>query len=190
MKKLITIFLMFFVNHLFAQTGSIRGTITDASNDEALIGVTVSSGITGVISDDAGNYLLTLPAGNQTIKFSFVGYDVTEKQIVVKTDDTIKLNIQLLTNAKELGTIVVSSSRYEKKISEETVSMEVIKPSFIENTNSIDMREAINKAPGVNIIDGQANIRGGSGWSYGAGSRVLLLVDDLPELTSDAGDAK
>lgn len=70
------------------------------------------------------------------------------------------------------------------------MSMEVIKPSFIENTNSIDMKEAINKAPGVNIIDGQANIRGGSGYSYGAGSRVLVLVDDVPQLAADAGDVK
>ncbi|MEI7802621.1 MAG: carboxypeptidase-like regulatory domain-containing protein, partial [Bacteroidota bacterium] len=109
MKKLITICLLFFVQQVSAQTGSIRGTITDASNDEALIGVTVSSGAMGTISDDAGNYLLSVAAGNQTVKFSFVGYDVIEKQVVIKSGDTIKLNIQLLTNAKELGTIVVSS---------------------------------------------------------------------------------
>ncbi len=37
------------------------------------------------------------------------------------------------------------------------------------------------------MIDGQANIRGGSGYSYGAGSRVMLLLDDMPALQSDAG---
>lgn len=190
MKKLLTIFLLINSVTLFAQTGSINGTISDASSDEALIGVTVSSGTSGVVSDDAGNYILTLPSGQQTIKFSFVGFETLEKQITIKSGDTVNLNIELITNAKELGTIVVSSSRYEKKISEETVSMEVIKPSFIENTNSVDMREAINKAPGVNIIDGQANIRGGSGYSYGAGSRVLVLVDDVPQLAADAGDVK
>src|SRR5690606_30947478 len=41
--------------------------------------------------------------------------------------------------------------------------------------------------PGVDIIDGQANIRGGSGYSYGAGSRVLILLDDIPALQADAG---
>lgn len=190
MKKSLTLFFLFVSANLFAQTGSIRGTITDESSDEALIGVTVSSGANGVVSDDAGNYIFSLPSGTQTIKFSFVGYETLEKQVIIQAGDTIKLNIELVTNAKELGTIVVSSSRYEKKISEETVSMEVIKPSFIENTNSIDMKEAINKAPGVNIIDGQANIRGGSGYSYGAGSRVLVLVDDVPQLAADAGDVK
>lgn len=190
MKKSLTLLFLFVSANLFAQTGSIRGTITDASSDEALIGVTISSGANGVVSDDAGNYIFSLPSGTQTIKFSFVGYETLEKQVTIKSGDTIKLNVELVTNAKELGTIVVSSSRYEKKISEETVSMEVIKPSFIENTNSIDMEEAINKAPGVNIIDGQANIRGGSGYSYGAGSRVLVLVDDVPQLAADAGDVK
>ena len=34
----------------------------------------------------------------------------------------------------------------------------------------------------VTVIDGQINIRGGSGWSYGTGSRVLVLMDGLPML--------
>ena len=43
---------------------------------------------------------------------------------------------------------------------------------------------------GVDVIENQVNIRGGAGWSYGAGSRVLVLVDDMPMLTADAADAK
>ena len=50
--------------------------------------------------------------------------------------------------------------------------MEVIKPSLIENKNTTDIQSAMDQIPGVNITDGQANIRGGSGWSYGNGSRV------------------
>ena len=56
------------------------------------------------------------------------------------------------------------------------------------NITKID--EGLNKVPGVTITEGQANIRGGSGWSYGAGSRVMILLDDIPVLTSDANDAK
>ena len=67
MKKSLTLFLLFVSANLFAQTGSIRGTITDASSDEALIGVTISSGAIGVVSDDAGNYIFSLPSGTQII---------------------------------------------------------------------------------------------------------------------------
>ena len=34
------------------------------------------------------------------------------------------------------------------------------------------------------------SIRGGSGWSYGAGSRVLVMVDGMPMLAGDANDIK
>ncbi len=48
----------------------------------------------------------------------------------------------------------------------------------------------LEKTPGISILDGQPSIRGGSGFSYGVGSRVLMLVDDLPMLSGDAGDIK
>ncbi len=68
--------------------------------------------------------------------------------------------------------------------------MEVVKPSFIEKNNFTALDEALNKVPGVDVVDGQANIRGGGGWSYGAGSRVLVMIDDMPLITADAGDVK
>mgnify|MGYP003346293950 FL=1 len=58
------------------------------------------------------------------------------------------------------------------------------------SSNQTTMETAVEQIPGVTVIDGQANIRGGSGFSYGAGSRVLVLVDDLPLLAGDAGDVK
>ena len=68
--------------------------------------------------------------------------------------------------------------------------MEVIKPSLIENKNTTQIETAIDQIPGVNITDGQANIRGGSGWSFGAGTRVLVMVDDMPLISGDAGQAQ
>ena len=56
--------------------------------------------------------------------------------------------------------------------------------------NTTDIQTAMEQVPGVNITDGQANIRGGSGWSYGAGSRVLVMVDDMPLISGDAGQVQ
>ena len=55
---------------------------------------------------------------------------------------------------------MVSAGKFEQKIEEITVSMEVIKPSLIENKNTTDIQTAMDQVPGVNITDGQANIRG------------------------------
>ena len=50
------------------------------------------------------------------------------------------------------------------------------------------MADVVGRTPGVTVIDGQANIRGGSGYAYGVGSRVMLLVDNMPLIRGDWGD--
>src|SRR5205823_6428618 len=100
------------------------------------------------------------------------------------------INVDLFASTKELSTVVVSAGKFEQKLEEVTVSMAVMKQSFIENNNTRTMQDIMEFVPGVTIIDGQPNIRGGSGFSYGAGSRVLVLVDDLPLLAADANDPK
>jgi iron complex outermembrane receptor protein len=39
----------------------------------------------------------------------------------------------------------------------------------------------------VIVVDNDPQIRAGSGFSFGAGSRVMMLVDDLPILSGDIG---
>ena len=60
----------------------------------------------------------------------------------------------------------------------------------MKNKNTTNIQTAIEQVPGVTITDGQANIRGGSGWSYGAGTRVQVMVDDMPLISGDAGQAQ
>ena len=68
--------------------------------------------------------------------------------------------------------------------------MDVIKPSLVQNKGITNLDAIINQVPGVVVSDGQASIRGGSGYSYGAGTRVLMLVDEMPMITADAADIK
>jgi iron complex outermembrane receptor protein len=68
--------------------------------------------------------------------------------------------------------------------------MEIIRPGMIDNKGITDLEQAVDQSPGVFAMDGQVSIRGGSGFSYGAGSRVLLLWNGVPLLSGDAGDAK
>lgn len=98
--------------------------------------------------------------------------------------------MKLKEREKLMDQVVITGSKYEKKLSEETVSMEVMKNTVLQNQNITDVQSGVQKIPGVTIADGQANIRGGSGWSYGAGSRVAVLYDDMTVTTADADDAK
>ena len=68
--------------------------------------------------------------------------------------------------------------------------MDVLKKDDFLKTHITDAQELINKTSGIEVMDGQASIRGGSGFSYGVGSRVLALIDGLPVLSPDAGNIK
>ena len=85
---------------------------------------------------------------------------------------------------------MVTANRTEQKLSDLVVSVSIIKPELLTKGHITDPQELINKTSGIEVLDGQASIRGGSGFSYGAGSRVLALIDGLPVLAADAGNIK
>jgi iron complex outermembrane receptor protein len=180
---------IFIISTNYAQT--LSGTITDRTSKEELIGVNIILENGGGTATDAfGKYNLKTETGTQTITFKYIGYEDVIKEITIRNGENKVLNISLKPTAEQLSTIVVSAGRFEQKIEEITVSMEVIKPSLIENKNTTDIQTVMDQIPGVNITDGQANIRGGSGWSYGAGTRVLVMVDDMPLISGDAGQVQ
>ena len=168
----------------------IKGKITDAQNSEPLVGAIISLNTNhGSQSNIDGDYRLALKPGKYQLTCQLVGYQKITKNIQVKEGDSLQMNFELK-NESALDEVVISAGRYEQKIGEITVSMEVIKPALIENKNPTQLDIIMNQVPGVTVSDGQASIRGGSGFSYGAGSRVLMLVDDMPMLSADAGDVK
>lgn len=173
----------------FAQKGTLKGVITDAATKETLIAATIQVGIseTGTVTDVDGNYSLELDPGTYKIHFSYTGYAEITKDVTIKAGETVVLDIAMGESNEILEEMVITGSKFEKKIGEETVSIDVIKPVALEKQNQNNVSQAINRSPGVVVIDGQVNIRGGSGYSYGAGSRVLLLMDDMPVLQADAG---
>lgn len=174
-----------------AQLVNVTGVVRSKATNEPLPGVTViADDSSGTNTDDKGYFSLDLSASQHLLKFRLVGFEEFSHKVILKEKTNEIIVIQLNEAIKELGLVVVTAGKHEQKIEEVTVSMEVIKPSLITNTNAFSMENVVDQVPGVNIIDGQANIRGGAGWSYGAGSRVLVLVDDIPQLSADANDAK
>ena len=96
--------------------------------------------------------------------------------------DTVKLD-----NFDYLDGVVISTNKGFTKIKESTVGLSILKPYLIENKITTNINSALEQVPGVVINDDQINIRNGSGWSYGAGSRVMVCIDDMPMLSGDAG---
>ncbi|MAO71428.1 MAG: hypothetical protein CMD02_02830 [Flavobacteriales bacterium] len=180
-------FILILISISVSYSQKISGTVIDVNTEEPLIGVNVIiSNTNGTTTNIEGEFQIVLSEGENTITFKYIGYET----VVKKIDKYSKFNIKMKPESQQIGTVVISAGKFEQKIEEITVSMEVIKPSLIENKNTTNIQTAMDQVPGVNITDGQANIRGGSGWSYGAGSRVLVMVDDMPLISGDAGQVQ
>ena len=177
-------------NDAFGQ-GIVKGKVFDNNSLEPLHGVyVIYEKNQGTTTDQDGYFLIKSNNERLIIIFRFIGYQTVTKSINILHNDTIELNVGLDMELLEIGQIVVSANKTEQKVAELTVSMEIIKSGDFLKTHITDARELINKTPGIEVLDGQASIRGGSGFSYGVGSRVLALIDGLPVLSPDAGNIK
>ena len=177
--------LLFFVStDLWGQ--ALQGRVLDADSTP-LVGAYITDGTSTVATDLQGDYRLTLTPGLHVITCSFIGMAKQEFTVDLVAGQTAQWNPVMKPSAEALDLVVVSAGRFEQKASEVTVSLEVLQPALVENKATTSLETALEQTPGVSMVDGEPQIRSGSGFSYGAGSRVMVLVDDLPVLSGDAG---
>ncbi|MBK9730958.1 MAG: TonB-dependent receptor [Chitinophagaceae bacterium] len=175
----------------FSQSsGTLKGLVLDEQSRDAVIGANIfllSSKAIGTASDNEGKFTLLLTSGNQTLVCSYLGYVSDTFTVVMEAGKTSEYNILLKMESKVLDNIVVSAGKYEQRLEDITVSMELLKPKIIESRNTTNITQALEQVPGLNILDEEPQIRGGSGFAFGVGTRVLSMIDGIPILTGDAG---
>lgn len=185
MKQLSTLFFLS-PAFLFCQ---VTGSVKDNTTKELIIGARISaSNNERAISNTDGRFSIHTNPDDfpLTVVTSMVGYQ--NDTLIVEQPGEVA--VTLSEPVKVIETVVVTAGRRGQNIEEVTISMDVLKPELIDNKGFRDLEDAIGQTPGVHTMDGQVSIRGGSGFSYGAGSRVMLLWNGMPLLTADAGDAK
>lgn len=137
------------------------------------------------VTDSTGNFTINSLEKEPIFRFEMPGYYSLEMKLTEFNNV-----IWMYPDVNLLEQVVISESKTEKAIKRSTITLERIEPSLIENTAPISIEQSINRINGVQIVDNQANIRSGSGWSYGAGSRVQVLVNGIPMLSGDAASAQ
>jgi iron complex outermembrane receptor protein len=165
----------------------VKGIVVDRTNNSPLIGAKlIASDGTKALTDYDGKFQLDCKKFPVTIVVSLLQY-VSD---TVTVDKAGEITIKLGEPEKDLDMVVVSAGRRKQAIEEVPVSMEIIRPQLIDNKGITDLEQAVDQTPGVFTMDGQVSIRGGSGFAYGAGSRVLLLWNGMPLLSGYAGDTQ
>lgn len=175
--------LAFFLLQLAAQeTFTLSGYITDGGTGEALIGAAVASRDSagrGTVANTYGFYALNLPAGQQTVQFTYLGYD--PQVFEVNLDAPLRLNVQLAESGIALQEVVVKARAEDENVRSTemgTIGLQMAKvkklPALM---GEVDVLKAIQLLPGV-LSAGEGNagfyVRGG-----GPDQNLVLLDEAL-----------
>ncbi len=184
-KYLFTLCLSLFSLSYFSQNISISGYVKDSANGESMIGVSVyKQGTTiGVITNVYGFYSLTLPKGQNTIVFTYIGYKNKTVEIDLSANTT--LNIEMPEEGQNLNEIVVLSEKEDlnvKSMDMGTIKMDIKQISKIPALlGEVDVIRSIQLLPGVTTVGEGAtgfNVRGGNI------DQNLILLDEAPVYNS------
>lgn len=187
MKKILFILSLLLAVPGAAQT--IKGHIYDAKTNEPLAGASVSykSGTQGTVSDANGAYELLLPEGGANLTFRYIGYEDVQFPVIFGRKKTMVQDIYMNEKTNLMEDVVVTAGRFEQKMSNVTVSMDLLKADHIARQAPTDLTATLQTLPGVEILDKQPSIRGGGGWTYSVGSRSLVLIDGMSALNPANG---
>lgn len=192
MKAALTIIVLFIVGHVLSQDsadGTLSGIVRDQSG-ETIPGAAIiykPDVSRGAFSDESGRYNLLLPPGEARIICRYSDMITDTFVVIIIEGIVIRHDIILKDFVLNMDEVKVLVGKFDKPLEDQTVSMEIIRPEMIENKNTRSIETALDQTPGLNILDGEPQIRGGSGFTFGVGSKVAIIVDDMPMLSGDAG---
>ncbi len=173
--------------------GSIEAVVTDASDGTSLIGAAVvieGTALGGVTGLDGTLLMGGVPAGRSYVVANLVGYRPERKRIDVMVGRTTRVEFALAATVIESSPMVVTASRRLQELRRSPTAMNVVDDDEITGRNVSTTHTALKYVPGATSIGSQLSIRGSSGFTQGAGSRVSVLLDGVPILSGDVGDVK
>ncbi|WP_420576758.1 TonB-dependent receptor [Ekhidna sp.] len=160
---------------------TINGYVKDAANGEALIGATVliEDLGTGNITNVYGFYSITLPPGEYSVLYRYVGF-VSQKRKVSLTENT-RIDIELVEEQTQLEEVVVTAEPEDENVTSTEMSVAELDIKTISKipvfAGELDILKSIQLLPGVSTVG-----EGASGFNVRGGSvgQNLVLLDEAP----------
>ena len=180
------VFILFCCQTLWSQTLQIE--VLDAQTNARIEDASIT--IKGSPSIQSQNGFFSFTPASLPIQLLIKAPFYISDTIILQEVPSALLKVVLQAQVQDQKTVVVSAGKRRQAIEDIPVSMEIIRPQLIDNKGITDLEQAVDQTPGVYTMDGQVSIRGGSGFAYGTGSRVLLLWNGMPLLSGYAGDTQ
>ena len=170
----------------------IAGHISDDAG-EPLSGVNIYIERTrhGVASAPDGSFQLVAEVTDtDVLVISMVGFESRRFVISDIREQADSLQVFLTQISAVSDDIFVTASRISQLTGTVPVSFRSIDAMEISARNLSKLDESLRYVPGLTVSENQVSVRGSTGFSYGTGSRVLLLVDGSPLMGPDQNDIR
>jgi TonB-dependent receptor len=152
---------------LAQSSGIIKGHILDRESGEPLIGsnaIVVNTSL-GAAADIDGRFILYhVPAGEQTIRISYIGYSSVDIKVDVKPDETVEQEFRLSVQAivGETVTVTAQAKGQMNAINQQLSSNKIVNmvsEDKIKELPDANAAEAIGRLPGISTLrsSGEAN---------------------------------
>ena len=172
-----------------AQTGAIRGVITDATSGEAVPGasVFVTELARGIASNLEGEFHIeNLPAGSYSLRITHVGYTAHVSRVTIVAGETLVRDIAIEMDIYGLDDIVVTGLSVGTPKTKTPFALTSIRAEMLENVPSTNPANALRaRAPGVRVVQGSGlpgsdmylRLRGSN--NLGSTQGPLIVVDGI-----------
>ncbi len=180
-KKVLISFLSLLILSIIninAQTGGVRGMVTDTDTNEPLFGVTVfikGTAISGVTNTDGGYIINNISSGAQTIVFSYLGYKELDKEFTIESGKTIDLSVTLSADATTLDEVVLTGLR---KSQLNAINIKKNAPNLQEVLSTNDL----GRLPDNNVAEAAQRVSGVSIETEGGEGRFISIRGIQPAL--------
>jgi len=172
--------------------GILQGLVTDMETGLPLpdSNINIVNTLLGSSANSEGKFKITrIPAGKYAVYVSRIGYRAISKTDIAIKDGQVKfIRIALVETAIEMDPVVIMGNKVEQRLDDSPVSISVVSARDIRENNPQNLKEALENAPGIHFIGSQINLRGSTGYTFGVGNKVLLLLDGIPVYASDTGE--
>ncbi len=153
-----------FTGSVFAQTGTIKGKITDSNTQEAIVGanVVIQGTTIGSATDFEGKFSIpNVKPGTYNLSISFITYKThVIPDVVVESAKISEINVAMMEDSQELQEVVVQGTR---EISTDFAMLSSIRDSKLVVSGisaqqmvrlpDKDVAQVAQRVPGITIVD-------------------------------------
>lgn len=162
---------------------TITGTVTNNNDGKPLpyVSISATSG-TGTITDEEGNYSITVSSKNDKITYSYLGF-ITK---VITIENQTKINVVMIEDSAALDAVVITAlgiERDSRELGYATQKLSSKKLTEVKTVNFLD--NLAGKIAGVTVTQGATGVGSSSkitirGESSFSNNNPLFVIDGIP----------